>query len=116
VLKPDPEFADIYGLHRIVLESDAHEARRRSAVLQVQTDMVRTIGRSTTTPHVDGVTLQSEIEPSCNLDKKGVYSFRFQHSVPRSSFANEQHCDFYGALPEKARAELMSYWESHLYG
>jgi len=115
VLKADPEFADIYGLHPIVLDKEAHDAKRRSAIVQVQSDMVRTIGRSTSTPHVEGETLQSGPEPSCRLDKTGVYSFRFQHSIPRASFANEAHCDFYGALPDDAKGELLAYWEAQLY-
>lgn len=115
VLKANPEFADIYGLHPIVSGKDAHEAKRRSAIVQVQSDMVRTIGRSSTARHVEGETLQSAIDPSCALDKFGVYSFRFQHSVARSSFANELHCDFYGSLPEGPRNELQAYWEDQLY-
>jgi len=112
----NPAVADIYGLSLLVTVSDAHTAKRRSAIVQVQSDYVTALGRSASAPHVPGETLQSAADANCRLDKPGVFSFRFQHSVPYSDFANRNKCEYYGALSDQAAQELAIFWDELKYG
>ncbi|GAB3129559.1 hypothetical protein [Glaciibacter psychrotolerans] len=117
MLNDDPVPADVYGFSPHILPSgDAHQAKRRGAVVEVQSRYVLALGRSTTTPHVEGVTLRSEADPSCNLTKPGVYGERFKHSVGRAEFSNELNCDYYGHLQPTPKSELLAFWDKLKYG
>lgn len=107
----DPEFADIYGVAAVVVR-DAHRARRRCAVVISRADHVVVLGRTTKLKdYRPADCLHSAPEPSCKLDKAGMYSTRFQHSIPRKHFDDEHHCSYYGTLPEKPADELLDFWE-----
>lgn len=111
-----PAFADIYGLAPLVIiGGDAHHAARRSAVVSARDDYVKTLGRSTSEQHQPPHTLQSAPDPGCNLTRPGVYSLRWQHSVPAKSFQNPQHCAYYGHLQPVAEGELRDFWDAAIY-
>lgn len=99
-----------------MIGGDAHAAPRRSAVVHVREDYVKTLGRSSTARHEPPSTLASEPDPACKLDKKGVFSLRWQHSVPRSHFSNPKLCHYYGHLQPDAEAALRAFWEAAIYG
>jgi hypothetical protein len=111
-----PEFADVYGLDPfIIIGGDAHNALRRSAVVRVGTPYVTTIGRSTSEQHRPPQTLRSEIDLECNLDKVGVFSLRWQHSVESKTFDNPSLCTYYGHLKSSAKSELREFWDNAAY-
>lgn len=112
-----PIFADIYGIDKLVLVGgDAHKSLRPCAVVHSRSDVVTMLGRSSTAKHEPGVTLESAIDLGCKLDKPGVFSVRFQHSVATPNFENPRLCKFFGHLGSTAEAELLSFWQAHVYG
>jgi hypothetical protein len=112
----NPVFADIFGVDKLaLLGGDAHDAPRRCAIVQVGVEYVTTLGRSTTEPHHPPDTLKSGIDPDCNLDRRGVFSLRWQHSVATKSFENPRLCSYYGHLKSTAETELRAFWDGHMY-
>jgi hypothetical protein len=109
-----PDFADIYGVAAVLVD-DAHGAPRRCAVVQERSDYVTVLGRTTQVANYDEQScLLSDAEPSCGLDKPGMYSTRHKHSVSRPHFNDERRCGYYGTLNEKSAARLREYWERQL--
>jgi hypothetical protein len=112
-----PEPGDVYGAEpSVLLGGDAHPAKRRVAALEPVVGMPwwRTLGRTTTSARQGD--LDSPVELSCNLDKPGWWSLRFQHTVETRHFGNSTLCPLYGRLPEPERSRLLKYWEDHKYG
>jgi hypothetical protein len=106
-----PEFADVYGFDpTILLGGDPHNAPRRHAIVAVGTEYVRGLGRSST--HRPSNHLESPVDRSCRLDKPGVYSDRWLHSVEAANFANPRLCEYYGTLQQDAADALRAYWDA----
>lgn len=116
MLKAVPDLGDIYGVAtHALIGGDAHDAARRCGVVELGPDYVKTLPRSTTEKHVEGVTLRSGIDLSCKLDRLGVFTTRFKHSLRYGDFEKPRICDFYGPLGDGARRELLAFWDKTLY-
>lgn len=112
----EPIPADIYGASpSILVGGDAHETYRPVGVVAAlpNTTFWTTLGRSTTTRSRGD--LASSVDTSCNLNKPGWWSERFQHTIEGSRFGNEVLCPFYGHLQEPGRSEFLEYWERIRY-
>jgi hypothetical protein len=108
----DPQFADIYRADPTrIIGGDAHrESTRPCAVVRPQGEFVTVLGRSTTEKHEPPHTLLSAPEPSCGLDKHGVFSERHQHVLWRDDFTRTPYHRFLGPLPEAPAQELQEFW------
>lgn len=58
--------------------------------------------------------LLSAAEPSCRLDKDGMYTTRHKHSIARQHFADGKKCEYYGTLGADSSDQLLDYWERQL--
>lgn len=106
-----PQFADIYGIDPvIILGGDSHNALRRHAIVAVGTEYVRGLGRSTTERPKSH--LESPVDLDCKLDRPGVFSERWLHSIPTQHFADPKLCSYFGTLKPEAAEALRQYWES----
>ncbi|MFG6402493.1 hypothetical protein [Microbacterium sp. P04] len=109
--KKQPAFADVYGIAPALI-GDAHRAHRRCAVVHSREDYVTVFGRTTKTKEFEASScLLSDVEHSCRLDKPGMYSTRFQHSVVRANFNEEHKCEYYGTLAPESAEKLRKFWE-----
>lgn len=114
--KPDPEFADIYSVDTRVTIRDAHEARRPVGVVRADPHIVTVLGRTTQLHAFDSAhCVMSAIDPRCRLDKVGMFSLRFKHSIPKAAFADERKCDYCGPLSASEAAALKELWDSQFY-
>ncbi|OZE04006.1 hypothetical protein CH249_12515 [Rhodococcus sp. 05-2255-3B1] len=95
----------------ILVTGDAHMAARRIGVVAAfaNTNLWTTLGRSTTT-HSKG-DLASPADPTCQLDKPGWWSERFQHTIDGATFGDDVLCPFYGHLQEPARSAFLDFCE-----
>ena len=109
-----PEPADVYGAHPdVLLSGDAHAVRLRRIVAVEEVKSLPAwivLGRTTTDQRPGD--LHSPVENSCKLDKVGWWSVRFKHTVETRRFGNPVYCQFFGALPEPARTDVLDYWET----
>jgi len=114
VPEKNPAFADIYGVAAALI-ADKHDAPRRSAVVQARDDYVTVFARTTqVSDYNPRHCLLSDVEPSCRLDKPGMYTTRHKHSIARTHFGDRNKCDFYGTLGTASSEKLLDYWETQL--
>lgn len=107
----DPDFADIYGVGVHVIP-DAHNAPRRNVVVYPMSDYVIMLGRtSDRSEFKEASCLLSEVDNDCQLDRPGMFSERFKHSVPRHHFSNERDCEYYGTLKTDESERLRAFWD-----
>ncbi|MFJ4036904.1 hypothetical protein ACIPVB_02370 [Microbacterium sp. NPDC090007] len=110
----DPDFADIYGVGVHVVP-DAHDTPRRNVVVHPRIDVVTVLGRTKQTQsYSEEDCVLSARDDSCRLDLPGMFSTRFQHSIFRAHFANENDCEFYGTLSESETMNLRRFWDRML--
>lgn len=110
--------ANVYGAHPdVLIGGDAHEAKRRIGTLQSTPDGYWiSIGRTTSSPPKGHPFLESAVELSCNLDRPGWWSLRFQHTLHTDIIGNEALCPHYGPLGDTSADALLRFWEDHKYG
>lgn len=110
----DPGFADIYGVSTHVVP-DSHRAARRNVVVQAAKDMVTMLGRtSKRAEFAEHECMLSEVDLDCRLDLPGMFSTRFQHSIPRRHFSNVGDCEYYGSLKAEEAERLRRFWDRML--
>ncbi len=113
----DPQFADIYRADPTrIFGGDAHMSSiRPCAVVQPRSDVVTVLGRSASGNHEPPYTLLSAAEPTCGLNKDGVFDSRHQHALMRDDIISTPYHQFAGALPATAAQELWDFWDGLAY-
>lgn len=109
----DPQFADIYHADPSrIIGGDAHpNSIRPCAVVQPGPQLVKVLGRSASGAHQPPHTLRSAAEPSCGLNKPGVFDERHQHALWRDDMTVTPYHQYKGALPADPARELQEFWD-----
>lgn len=112
------DVANVYGAHPSILVSgDAHQAPRRVGTVQgISQDLWITLGRTTSQPPSSHPSMRSPVEHSCQLDREGWWSTRFQHTLSAAIMGNDTQCPHYGELCQETSEALLQFWEDHKYG